>query len=70
MPGIFNSVSIITNMVALSLTKVAYMISVKRLSLLFSVLYGYIMFKESGIREKLLGAIFMITGVLLIILYR
>lgn len=69
-PGIFNSVSIITNMVALSLTKVAYMISVKRLSLLFSVLYGYVMFKESGIREKLLGTIFMLTGVLLIILYR
>jgi drug/metabolite transporter (DMT)-like permease len=42
------------------------MISIKRTSLLFSIFYGYILFKEENIRERLLGSFFMLGGALLI----
>lgn len=69
LPGLFSSLMIISNMLALSMAKVAYMISVKRLSLLIGVLYGYFFFKEPHIRERLLGAAFMFAGFVLIMLY-
>ncbi len=53
----------------LSLTNVAYMISVKRLSLLIGVFYGHVLFRESGIRERLLGTALMLTGFVLIVLF-
>lgn len=65
-PGIFYAAMILSQMIAMSMTKVAYMISVKRLSLLIGVLYGYFLFKETGIRERLFGAILMLTGFVLI----
>lgn len=70
LPGVFSSIMILTNMIALSLTKVAYMISVKRLSLLIGVLYGYIFFREAGIRERLTGTLLMLSGFLLIVLLK
>jgi drug/metabolite transporter (DMT)-like permease len=69
MPGTLQSVMIITHMLAMSLTNVAYMISVKRLSLLIGVFYGYMFFKEKGIRERLLGTALMLTGFVLIVIY-
>lgn len=69
LPGIFYSIMIICHMLALSLTKVAYMISVKRLSLIIGVFYGYLLFRESGIKDRLLGTALMITGFVLITLY-
>lgn len=68
LPGIFYSFMILTHVTALSLTKVAYMISVKRLSLLIGVLYGYYLFRESGISERLTGAVLMLTGFILIVI--
>lgn len=68
LPGMFYSFMILTHVIALSLTKVAYMISVKRLSLLIGVIYGYYLFKESDIRERLTGAVLMLTGFVLIVL--
>lgn len=54
---------------AISLIEVSYMISVKRTSLIFSVLYGWLVFKEENIRERLLGSIVMVIGVILITLF-
>lgn len=68
-PGMLQSVMIISHMIAMSMTKVAYMISVKRLSLLIGIFYGYALFKESGIRERLLGTTMMLIGFVLIVLY-
>lgn len=68
LPGIFYSLMIITHFIALSLTNVAYMISVKRLSLLIGIIYGYYLFKESDIKERFLGAILMLTGFILIVI--
>lgn len=68
--GIIYSLMIICNMYAMSLTKVAYMISVKRTSLLFSIFYGFLLFKEEKIRERALGGIIMFAGFVLIVLSR
>jgi len=67
--GLTYSLMIIAHMVALSLTKVAYMISVKRMSVFFSIMYGYLIFRERNIRERVLGSIVMFTGFLLIVLH-
>ncbi len=69
MLGFFHSVMIITHMIAMSLTQVTYMIAVKRTSLLFSAGYGYFLFKEEKMRERLLGSILMIIGVALIVVF-
>jgi drug/metabolite transporter (DMT)-like permease len=69
MPGICYGVMILSHMWAMSLTNVAYMISVKRVSLLIGVLYGIVFFGESGVKERLAGAILMLTGFVLIVLY-
>jgi drug/metabolite transporter (DMT)-like permease len=69
LPGMLQSIMIISHMIAMSMTKVAYMISVKRLSLLIGIFYGYLFFNESGIRERMLGTILMLTGFVLIVLY-
>jgi drug/metabolite transporter (DMT)-like permease len=66
-PGIFYSIMIVTHMLALSMTKVAYMISVKRTSLIMGVIYGYFLFSERNIRERLTGATLMFTGFVIIV---
>lgn len=52
----------------LSLLPAAYFISTKRLSILFNVLYGRFVFSEDHIRERFLGGVFMVAGVILIAL--
>lgn len=66
--GVCNSLTAIFQMTALKMTLVAYVISIKRMSALFCVFFGYFIFKEKGIRERGLGAVIMICGVLLITL--
>ncbi|MFA4829228.1 MAG: hypothetical protein WC594_08415, partial [Thermodesulfovibrionales bacterium] len=56
-----------SHMLAMKLTKVAYMISVKRLSLIIGIMYGYFLFKEENVRERLLGAILMFTGFVMVV---
>lgn len=66
--GITYSMMILFHMRAMSMTNVAYMISVKRTSLLFSILYGHLLFKEEKITEKAVGGIIMFAGFLLVVL--
>lgn len=58
----------VTHFVALSMAPAPYMISVKRLSLVFGVILGWIFFKETEIRFRLAGTIIMISGVWVIYL--
>jgi drug/metabolite transporter (DMT)-like permease len=67
MPGFFYSIMVASHMLALSLTKVAYMISLKRTSVIIGVIYGYVLFKEKNIRERLAGAIIMFIGFVMIV---
>ncbi|MBF0559450.1 MAG: DMT family transporter [Nitrospirae bacterium] len=69
LPGMLDSVGNITHTTAMSLTKVAYMVSVKRLSLLIGVFFGYLFFKESGIKERLIGTMLMLAGFAIIVMY-
>lgn len=66
-PGILYAVMIVSHMIAISLTKVAYMISLKRMSLLIGIVYGYLLFKEKHIRQRLSGALLMFMGFVLIV---
>ncbi len=68
--GVTYSMMIIFHMLAMSLSNVAYMISIKRTSLLFSMFYGYFIFKEKNIVEKTAGCIIMLAGFLIIVLSR
>jgi drug/metabolite transporter (DMT)-like permease len=66
--GVFGAATLAFQMVAIGLTNVAYVISIKRTSIAWSVLAGYFVFKEKNIKVRLLGAAVMIAGVVLIIL--
>lgn len=54
---------------AVEIAPVAYMIALKRTSILFSVALGRIFFKEEAIRDRLLGASLMVAGAVLITLF-
>ncbi len=68
--GLCTATMVISHYIALSRTQVAYMISVKRTSLIFSVIYGKLIFNEEHIRDRLLGSVIMVAGVILIIFFR
>lgn len=56
----------ILHFTAIALTKVAYMVAVKRSSLLVSVLLGRVFFEERGLSRRLPGAALMFAGVLIL----
>ena len=64
--GLTNAVMIFCHTKAIVLTNVAYMISIKRLSLLFSVYFGYYFFHEKNIKERALGSCIMLAGAVMI----
>lgn len=68
LPGLLFGLMIMSHMVAVNLVEVAYMISVKRLSLLFGVIYGYLLFGEEDLKQRLFGAALMVAGVAMIML--
>ncbi|MEW6349028.1 MAG: DMT family transporter [Thermodesulfobacteriota bacterium] len=53
----------VTHFVSLTMINVSYMISIKRLSLIFGVCLGYLMFGEQNIKYRLVGASVMVAGV-------
>ena len=67
--GIFTAIMILSHFLAISMADVAYVISIKRTSLIFSVFYGWIVFKEVNIRERLLGSVLMLAGVVCITVF-
>ena len=67
-PALFYAVMVLAHMTAISMTQVAYMISVKRLSLLLGVLYGHFLFGEEGAGRRVPGTVLMLGGVALITL--
>ncbi|MBK5932241.1 DMT family transporter [Halochromatium salexigens] len=63
-----NGIMVITHFMALRLTEVAYMIAVKRSSLLFGILYGVLLFREPNLINRLPGGLLMVSGVFVILL--
>jgi len=66
--GLFSALHVSFHMLAINLTLVAYVISIKRISTVISVFFGWWLFREKGIKERLLGTAIMIAGVILITL--
>ncbi|MBI3611434.1 MAG: EamA family transporter [Nitrospirae bacterium] len=64
--GFFEACMIVFHALAIAQTLVAYMIAVKRTSLLFSVVYGRLFFQETQIRRRFAGSLLMVIGVALI----
>jgi len=61
------SIMVVTHFLAISKIEVAYMIAVKRLSLLFGILYGAYLFHESGLSKNILAVVLMIAGTIVIL---
>jgi len=59
--------SVFAHFFAIAGTNVAYMISIKRLSLLLGVIYGGMIFKESKIGIRFAATALMVVGALLIV---
>lgn len=66
--ALFMAVMVITHFLALQQTEAAYMIAVKRSSMLFGILFGAILFNEKGLGRHLTGGGVMLAGVVLIAL--
>ena len=60
--GVLLFVHLICHGWAISMTKAVYMISVKRMSILFGVIYGGIFFSEKHLLFRIIGAGLMIAG--------
>jgi drug/metabolite transporter (DMT)-like permease len=67
--GLFYASMLACQYYAYSLTQASYVISVKRLSLILSIIYGGLFFKEGNLKERLLGGTVMLTGVVLITVF-
>jgi drug/metabolite transporter (DMT)-like permease len=68
MIALFMAVMIITHFLAIQQIEAAYMIAVKRSSMLFGILFGAILFNEKGLRSHMTGGGLMLAGVALIAL--
>ncbi len=64
--GIFMAIMVVTHFFAIQHVEVAYMIAVKRTSLLFGMLYSVLLFHERARVEHFLAAGMMLGGVYLI----
>lgn len=67
--GLFSALALICQMTAINMMLVAYVISIKRMSVIISSLYGFFVFKEKFLKTRLLGVCIMVAGVFLITLF-
>jgi drug/metabolite transporter (DMT)-like permease len=66
--GLVTALATMTHFHAIKLVPVSYMIAVKRTSLIFSVLYGGLIFKEERIGLRLVGSGIMVSGAVILYL--
>ena len=66
--GLFMALMVFTHFLAIQLVEVAYMISVKRTSLLFGILWGAVLFREKRLGPNLVAGSVMVAGVALILI--
>jgi uncharacterized membrane protein len=68
LPALFDATATVSHFYAVSMSNVAYMVAVKRTSLLFGVVYGFLLFGERHMRERIFGALLMFAGFVVIVL--
>lgn len=66
--GICSGLVLVFQMLAMELTLVAYVISIKRASVGLSVIWGYLIFGEKHLKNRLPAVLLMLAGVVLITL--
>jgi drug/metabolite transporter (DMT)-like permease len=67
--GIFASVECVSINFAYTLQIAPYVIAIKRLSIIFMVLYGTIICAEDEIRTRVMGSVLMVGGAIIILLF-
>ena len=67
--GILFFAHVLLHAFAISLIKAAYMISVKRFSVVLGLIYGGVIFKEKNIAVRTIGALLMVAGAVLITIW-
>ncbi|MBK1717718.1 DMT family transporter [Thiocystis violacea] len=58
---------VFTHFLAIQAVEVAYMIAVKRVSLLFGILYGALLFRERDMAARLPAGVIMVSGVVVLL---
>ena len=66
--GVTMAAMVITHLLAIQQIEVAYMIAVKRTSLVFGILFGALLFKEPHLLQHLSAGLLMVLGVIVITL--
>ena len=66
--GLAQLVLLVCQMAAIKLGPVAYVISIKRFSMVLATLYGCLILKEDGFKERVFGTLVMFCGLLVVIL--
>jgi drug/metabolite transporter (DMT)-like permease len=61
--AVFMCVMVVSHFLAIALVEVAYMITVKRTSLLFGIILGALMFSEKGLAQHFVAGALMVIGV-------
>ena len=64
----FMGAMVISHFLAIALVEVAYMITVKRTSLLFGIILGALMFSEKGLAQHFVAGALMVIGVAVILI--
>ena len=64
--GLLYFAEVVAHCLALPLVMVAYLISIKRLSILISVVYGWLIFKEEHLAYRFSGAMLMAIGAIIV----
>jgi drug/metabolite transporter (DMT)-like permease len=67
--GLFVAIEAASINVAYTLQIVPYVIAIKRLSIIFMVLYGTIVLAEGDITKRVTGAVIMVLGAMIILLF-
>ena len=67
--GLLFAAMLYSELYASSLMSAAYVIALKRLAALFGVAFGYFIFKEEKIRERAVGALIMVVGVVVLVIF-
>ena len=61
--GVIQAVSVLSHVHAIAISPAAYMIAVKRTSLLIGVIYGLFTLKEEEMEFRLVGSLMLLAGV-------
>jgi drug/metabolite transporter (DMT)-like permease len=67
--GLVISLTAVLINIALTMQIVPYVISLKRLAVLFAVIFGGVIFHEKHIARRLIGTLIMLAGAIIIVLY-